>query len=209
MFIPTAPTKDGQQLSDQEVIRRYVKAKDEQWVNELYRRFIHLIFGVCLKYTANRETSKELSIVVFEKMLEQLPLQPAETFRNFNVWLFVLVKNTCISYLRKEQTARKRMDQLKNLADEEDGFMENDGFVRLLDSEAVEKQSEKLESLLLNALKELSPKQRKCIRKFFYEKLSYKEIQQETKMELSEIKSALQNGKRKLRLFLTNRLNQV
>jgi DNA-directed RNA polymerase specialized sigma24 family protein len=42
---------------------------------------------------------------------------------------------------------------------------------------------------------------------FFYEKLSYKEIAQETRMNIAEVKSALQNGKRKLRLYLRNKLN--
>ncbi len=207
MLIPATSTKDRQQLSDQEIISQYVKGKEEQWVNELYRRYIHLIFGACLKFTGDRTTSKEIALLVFEKVLEQLPLYPIDTFQNFNVWLYVLVKNTCLSHLRKEQADRKRLVQMKNTGNDGAGFMENDGFLRLLNSEMIEKQPLKLENLIREALETLSNKQRKCVRMFFYEKLSYKEIQQNTKMEISEVKSALQNGKRKLRLFLKNKLN--
>ena len=53
----------------------------------------------------------------------------------------------------------------------------------------------------LMALKE---EQRKCLQLFYLENLSYKAIQEATGFTLNEIKSYIQNGKRNLKLYMTN-----
>jgi RNA polymerase sigma factor (sigma-70 family) len=167
MFIPASPNKNGQQFTDQEVIRRYVEGKGEIWVNELYRRYIHLIYGSCLKFTADRNISKEITLLIFEKMLELLPRQSVEEVQNFNVWLFVLIKNTCISHLRKEKAEFNRRQKLKQTNSEVETFFENEGLQKLLSRETLVEQPGKLEKLISEALKELSAKQKNVYVCFF------------------------------------------
>jgi len=58
---------------------------------------------------------------------------------------------------------------------------------------------------LHHGLARLPAKQRKCIELFFFKKKSYREITEETGYSLKEVKSFLQNGKRRLRRYLLSK----
>ncbi|MFT6278588.1 MAG: RNA polymerase sigma-70 factor (ECF subfamily), partial [Flavobacteriales bacterium] len=54
-----------------------------------------------------------------------------------------------------------------------------------------------------NAIDQLNPEQQKCIRLFYLEQKSYKEVADLTGYDMKKVKSFLQNGKRNLQLLLT------
>lgn len=56
-----------------------------------------------------------------------------------------------------------------------------------------------------NAIHELKEEQKKCIELFYLEQKSYAEITQILQMELKKVKSAIQNGKRNLKIKLEQR----
>ena len=47
-------TKNIQSLTDNELIAKYKKTGDGSLVGELYKRYSHLVYGVCLKYLKNK-----------------------------------------------------------------------------------------------------------------------------------------------------------
>ena len=59
--------------------------------------------------------------------------------------------------------------------------------------------------LLETALEDLKMEQQDCIRLFYIEKKSYDQISEQLNISLNQVKSAIQNGKRNLKI----RMNQT
>ena len=68
-------SKKIQSLTDNEIISKYKKSGDNSLVGELYKRYSHLVYGVCLKYLKNEEESKDAVLEIFENLLEDLSLK--------------------------------------------------------------------------------------------------------------------------------------
>jgi RNA polymerase sigma-70 factor (ECF subfamily) len=64
----------------------------------------------------------------------------------------------------------------------------------------IEKETQLL--ILENALEELKEEQKNCIKLFYIENKSYQEIADLTQLDLKKVKSAIQNGKRNLKINL-------
>ena len=80
-----------------------------------------------------------------------------------------------------------------------------------IDSQPLEQDEEELEiheekELLLTKLEEIIPNlkqnQRVCIELFYLQNKSYTEIAEQTGLEMKEVKSSIQNGKRNLEIKL-------
>jgi RNA polymerase sigma-70 factor (ECF subfamily) len=74
-------------------------------------------------------------------------------------------------------------------------FMENDTFMYLNNIEDKNKVLEK-------ALSNLNDEQRTCIDLFYYKQKTYQEVASITGYDLNKVKSAIQNGKRNLKIFM-------
>ena len=57
---------------------------------------------------------------------------------------------------------------------------------------------------LEKAIAQLNPEQQRCVKLFYLDQKSYKEVAETTGFELKKVKSFLQNGKRNLQRMLTN-----
>ncbi|MCW3105327.1 MAG: polymerase sigma factor, sigma-70 family [Bacteroidetes bacterium] len=176
-------------MSDNELIAEYKRSNDKQLVGELYKRYAHLVLGMCIHYFKDKDTAKDLVLRIFEKLFDELKKREVE---NFRAWLTFVVRNFCISEIRKLQTQQSREWE----------------YGKDLDSELAspEEQKEEIEEKigqLENAMKELNPFQKKCIELFYYKNMSYAQIVEITGYSINEVKSYIQNGKRNLKLILT------
>lgn len=160
--------------------------KEEQPVcfGELYRRYIPMVYGVCLKYLANKTDAQDAVMDLFEEVSQKIKRYDIQ---NFHTWLYSVVKNHCLLRLRKE-----KQSFFINL---DENFMENGDFFTLIDKE---KSSEE-ESALMQCMGELGEEQRKSIEYFYYENKSYADIVSITGYTLEKVKSYIQNGKRNLK----------
>ncbi|MCC5946588.1 MAG: RNA polymerase subunit sigma-24, partial [Bernardetiaceae bacterium] len=70
--------------SDIELIELYKESDDNRYVGELFERYTHLVFGVCLKYIKDVDESKDVVMLIFEKLL--IDLKRFE-IQNFSPWL--------------------------------------------------------------------------------------------------------------------------
>lgn len=172
--------------SDLELIELYKKTKKPRYVGELFKRHSSFIFGICLKYMKQAQLAEDEAMNVFEKLMKVLPKYE---ILNFKSWLGTLTRNHCLSLLSKNTLSTTSIDALEGLQ-----IMESD------DSTSLEKETMLI--LLEKGLELLSFEQKKCIEMFFLQKLSYKDIAEKTGFELSKVKSYIQNGKRKLSLYL-------
>lgn len=176
-------------MSDQELIAGYKRSQDKQLVGELYKRYAHLVLGMCIHYFHDKDTAKDMVLQIFEKLFDELKRREVE---NFRAWLTFVVRNFCISELRKTQTKQHRESEYeKDMASLQQVEEE---------SPETEKQIEQLE----NALNELNPFQKKCIELFYYKNMSYVQIVAATGYSINEVKSYIQNGKRNLKLIMTD-----
>jgi RNA polymerase sigma-70 factor (ECF subfamily) len=181
-------SESSRHMSDMELIAEYKRTNDKRAVGELYKRYAHLVLGMCLNYFKDRDTAKDIMLNIFEKLFVELKKREVE---HFKAWLTFVVRNHCISELRKKQTEQSRASEY---------YLDNKALEAEVEEDVPEKiQIEKLES----ALKSLNPFQKKCIELFYYKNMSYAQIVEMTGYSVNEVKSYIQNGKRNLRLILS------
>ena len=185
----------AQETSDLDLIGQYKATEDNRLVGELFRRHQHMILGTCIKYLKHKEEAKDASMDIFEELLVKLLRHDVS---NFKSWLYSLTSNHCRMKIRKRKgIVEEEFSPEKN----ETYFMETPDYEHL-DSEA---QSEV--DLLHHALSQLKEHQATCVRLFYLEELSYKEVAVKTGFELKKVKSYIQNGKRNLQLILSKAKN--
>ncbi|MBV6645710.1 MAG: sigma-70 family RNA polymerase sigma factor [Cyclobacteriaceae bacterium] len=156
-------------------------------VGILYDRYLHLVYGVCLKYLGERERSKDATMAVFEKITEALKEQEVQYFKS---WLYIVSKNYCLMQLRKSK---------KELKISED-FVETNLVEHLEDEDA--NRIDRDLTALEKCMKTLKKDQEQCVRLFYLDSKSYVEIEEITSFSLKKVKSHIQNGKRNLRICI-------
>ncbi|MGE0562587.1 MAG: RNA polymerase sigma factor [Flavobacteriales bacterium] len=186
-------SKNISKHSDIELIAEYKSKGDNTVIGELFKRYSHLVYGVCLKYLKNEDESKDAVLEIFEQLLVDLLKHDVS---NFKSWLHSVARNHCLMYLRKEQT------QLKRANDYEYAFDEGDDYETPFQIHEKEQQEVQLTDLE-KALGELKEEQRICIELFFLKEKCYEEVAELTGFTMNQVKSYIQNGKRNLSLKLT------
>ncbi len=176
--------------TDEELLQLFERNGSLDTLGVLYSRYMHLVYGVSLKYLGNREDARDVVMQIFEKLIIDLPGQEV---RNFKSWLYVLTKNYCLMQIRSKKSAGGRMEGYKI----EREFMESEQEMHPID-----KEDHSVEEALKNCIEQLKIEQKQCITLFYYEKLCYQEIADKLKMNEKKVKSYLQNGKRNLKICL-------
>ena len=178
-------------LSDEDLILQFQKTEDQEYIAEAYNRYTALIYGICLRYLEDREISKDAASEIYPIIREKV-LQ--FEISNFSSWLHSVTRNHCLMVLRK---AKKDQNAISDLLSEID-----------MESESNLHQSNGHDEELINKLNDellrLPEGQSECIRLFYYEEKSYKEIEELTGFDLKKVKSHIQNGKRNLKLSIGN-----
>lgn len=179
------------QLTDTELLDKYRQTGNKVFMGILYKRYSHLVFGLCMKYFKDQDQAYDTSVNIFTKLFDDLKKHKVEYFKS---WLFTYSKNFCLMQLRSAQSNLKRA-----LEYEKDFkvFMEN--------TEETHLQANKREqeyALLEKALADLDEGQRVCIELFYLKDKSYTQIVELTNYDLNKVKSYIQNGKRNLKIRL-------
>jgi RNA polymerase sigma-70 factor (ECF subfamily) len=181
-------------LSDAELISQYKNNSNKDIIGELFSRYSHLVFGVCLKYLKNEEPAKEALMQVFEKTYDDLLTYEINSFKN---WVYIVAKNHCLAMIKKKSDLKEVVYDFPIKNDE--NFVEYYDDITLFGS--VKKNN--YEQKLGKAINELNNEQKICIELFYLQEKSYKEITEITNYNLNQVKSFIQNGKRNLKILLT------
>lgn len=177
-------------LTDEELLKRYIETADLEFFGQLYDRYLHLIYGLCMKYFKSSEDSKDATMEIFEHTSTAVLSKEVTHFKS---WLYVVSKNHCLMQLRKKKTQEE-----KNTIP----FMESVYEMHLYEEERVNADIEAL-TACIETLKE---EQKRCVSLFYLEKKSYREVESITKFSSKAVKSAIQNGKRNLKNCIEARL---
>jgi|WetSurMetagenome_2_1015567.scaffolds.fasta_scaffold62290_1 RNA polymerase sigma-70 factor, ECF subfamily len=185
------PAKNKAPKSDEELLKEFNSSGNLDILGELYSRYMHLVYGVCLKYLRDREESKDAVMQIFEKLVVEIPRHSIETFRN---WLHVVTKNYCLMQLRSDKSQKEKLTEWIN---DSVVFMENSQIMHPIDEDGGT-----LEKGLADCIERLKGEQKECIRLFYFENRCYNEIALNLDLDEKKVKSHLQNAKRNLKLCL-------
>lgn len=183
MIMRLPPSTPYGSSTDESLIRQYWENGDQQVMAELFRRYALPIFQVCRRFIEEEDLCRDMVMSTFEKCMSTPP--PAR-LRSVGRWLKRIARNTCLDHLRHRH---QRSEQRRIFAGLQDPF------VHLHEPEPPPPPLKEL-------LYRLKTEQRLCLELFFFQGKSYEQIAQLTPFSLTEIKSHLQNGKRRLRILL-------
>jgi RNA polymerase sigma-70 factor (ECF subfamily) len=155
----------------------------------LLQRYTLLLLGVAMKYLKDKELAQDAVQQIFLKALTHLP---KDEIQNFKGWLYVLMRNHCLQYLRDRHHHADDL-ALDNVS------------ATITDTEELKLKDYTLEQMNA-ALEELNEEQRKAVVLFYLKKQSYEQIMQQTGYSFAQVKSYIQNGKRNLKLILLKKL---
>jgi RNA polymerase sigma factor (sigma-70 family) len=169
---------------DASVISAYRETSDSHYLGILFDRYSHLVFAVSMNYLKNEEDCKDAVIHIFERLSTDLKKYE---IRNFTHWIHRVTRNYCLRQLSKKSFTVNIDDEINYFAAEED---EQETF------------TDQYLSYLEEGMKTLNEEQGTCIRLFYLEEKSYREIETITGFNYEKVKSYIQNGKRNLKIFL-------
>ena len=177
--------------SDNELINIFCSSGNKEALGVLFERYMHLVYGVCLKYLKNREEAKDAVIQIFEKLISEIPKQKIE---NFHSWLHVVTKNFCLMQLRSQKSVNEKFTNWYN---DSENFMENGYVLHPVDKEEASNDKD-----IEECISRLNEEQKECILKFYFNNKCYRDIADEMGLDEKKVKSHLQNAKRNLKLCL-------
>ncbi len=186
-------TDKYQHITDLELLQHFYADHNNEWLGILLERYTLLLLGVCMKYLKNEEEAKDSVQQIFLKVIQELQKYKVEYFKS---WIYMVAKNHCLMKLRNRQgKISVEINERLAAAPEEE-----------IDRQALMQNDHTLE-LMEEALKELNPEQLQCVTLFYLQKKSYQEVSDATGYNMLQVKSYIQNGKRNLKIFIENKLN--
>lgn len=174
-------------LNDNEIISK-VLAGDHQAYEGLVNRYQNYVFTLTLRMIKSREDAEEVAQDVFIKAYKYLA-----DFRGtakFSTWLYTIVNNTCISFLRKKKPEIHSLDN-------ERVFEVADSVGSGMGANQVEQKSRV--SMVNKAISMLGPDDAEIITLFYKAEQSLDEIAQVLGLEVNTAKVRLHRARVRLK----------
>ena len=105
---------------EENLLKQYRATKNQEFLAEVFRDYMHLVYGLCLKYLKDRAASEDAVMDIYEMIADKLLETKVSYFKS---WLYMVSKNHCLMILRRknpETTAEIFMESpdLMHLKDE-------------------------------------------------------------------------------------------
>jgi len=177
----------------EDLIRRFRETRDPAVMGELYKPFMLLVYGTCMKYFRNREESQDGVMQIFEILIRDVP---RFDIQNFKGWLYMVTRNYCLMQLRKRKTESIRLADFSPSL-----IMESTEILHPIE----EDPEGEMHNRLKICMEKLKSEQRQCVELFYYQKKCYHEIAVSLQIGEEKVKSYIQNGKRNLKICLESK----
>jgi RNA polymerase sigma-70 factor (ECF subfamily) len=181
--------------TDEELALNYFNTGDKELVGLLFEKHVKTVFGVCLFYFRDKDVAKDAVMQIFEKLITELKKTEV---KNFKGWLSFVVRNYCISEIRKNKNKYTLPESYLDFEVNETTLEEEEKILGVSDEEMIEQMHV--------CLVDLKENQRVCLELFYLKGQSYQQICDKTNYSLNEVKSFIQNGKRNLKLLIEQRI---
>tara|TARA_R110002020_G_scaffold17804_8_gene63055 strand:+ start:16976 stop:17524 length:549 start_codon:yes stop_codon:yes gene_type:complete len=175
-------------LEIEEAIKR-AKQNDQKAFNYLLHNYWDKVYGFQLKRIQNENDAEDITIQTFSKAFDKI-----ETYDSkyaFNTWLITISKNIHIDIIRKQKNSIK---QAITSSDDNAVYQVVDETPSVEDKLITEQNLAKL----LRDIKKLKPHYQEVINLRYFQELSYKEISDELKEPINNIKVKLLRAKKLL-----------
>jgi len=172
-------------LTDENLIERFQNTKNGACFAEIFRRHKRTIHRRCLAVLRDDAAAEDLTQDTFVTAFTKIDLFRGGTFY---AWLCTIARHLCLNHLKATAVVR---DSPTNRPDEVPGIAKSAREARAVDD-------------VRAVLKELSAPQRTCLKLFYMEGYSYREIAKLTGRSEKEVKTHLQNGRRRFELVWEN-----
>ncbi|MBU2950284.1 sigma-70 family RNA polymerase sigma factor [Tamlana agarivorans] len=171
-----------------DLVIKNAKKNDQKAFNYLLDLYWDDVYGFQLKRTQNENDAEDITIQTFSKAFDRI-----ETFKEkytFKTWLITISKNIHIDLLRKEknsisQVILKNNREVYDILDESPSPED-----KLITEQHLAK--------LLRDIKKLKPHYQEIINLRYFQELSYKEISEELKEPINNVKVKLLRAKKLL-----------
>lgn len=134
--------------------------------NEIYNEFYNTAIFTARKYLKNECDTEHAAVLALTKVIEKYKNHSPSELDKSRPYIFTMIKNTCISELRKLNTQRKY-------------FLLHDDFYAFSITYIDTDKEQEMDELILKVDKELetlSTMEKSIIQMKFFEKKSYKEM---------------------------------
>lgn len=91
--------EDHTTYTDNEILEKLIKTKDNKWFAILYDRYSSRVYNKCIGLTHDTEIAKDLTHDIFIKVF--INISTFQYKSAFYTWVYAITYNTCIDYLRK------------------------------------------------------------------------------------------------------------
>lgn len=175
-------TRNYEHITEVELLELYRNTGDKQWMGAVLVRYTTVLLGVCQKYLKDIDLAEDMVQQIILKVLDR-PYQ--EKYENFGGWLYTITRNACLTQLSKT-TYTDATDDI-HIASE------------TIDIKALIAKEQQFDQLNA-AIGTLNEDQKKCIILFYFEDKSYQDIANKLNMDIKQVKSHIQNGKRNIKI---------
>jgi len=95
------PTRESIEVDDRQLVEKF-RGGDATAFEQLVRRKTSKVYGLCYRIIGNAEDAKDISQLVFIKLWENL--SKYDPHFAFDTWLYRMVTNVAIDFLRNKQS---------------------------------------------------------------------------------------------------------
>lgn len=180
---------------DKELIKTFNNTKNVECLNEIFIQHHGKIFGFCLSICKDRDKAHGL--------IQDMYIDMHDKRKNFTInadgffgWIYNRVKWRYFDLLRNDKKKREKLEKYKILVHSAkyNRFIIGDG-------ENSKTYEDKIIDVVIKNIENLEGNQKICINDFYLEEMTYKEIAEIHYLTLDQVRSAIQNGRRKLKIL--------
>jgi RNA polymerase sigma-70 factor (ECF subfamily) len=183
--------------SDEKLAIEYRRSEDQTVLGILYGRYLELIYGLCLQYFKDAARAEDATLDIYEELRIKLLKHQVD---NFRPWVYRLARNHCLMVLRRGASHMTMNSSSVSVSQELDPADMQFADTSHLEGEAIEKEA------VLQALEActeaLPVNQCDCIKRFYLNGESYADIAAALSVTIGKVRSAIQNGRRNLKICL-------
>lgn len=168
------------------------RSGDKDAFSQLIERYQQMVRRIALGMVAHEEIARELAQ---EALLQAyLSLDHLRDSSRFKSWLYGIVLNVCRSYIRDQKINPYSLEAMMGGMYRDVPYYPSP----VMDPEEIAEQRE-LHTIVLQAIQELSPKDRAATLLFYYEQLSMREIAAILGVSITAVKGRLHRAREQLR----------
>jgi RNA polymerase sigma-70 factor, ECF subfamily len=178
---------------DEAILIKRIAKQDSKALSELYDRYARVLYAVAFRMLNVVEETEEVVIDVFSQVWRTAERYDAQKAR-VDTWLFMQTRSRALDKLR----ARQRMAKAA-IVSVDAGDMEE---LVSPDNPEEDVVIQERQTIVIAAMKQLSPEQQQVLQLAYYSGLTHAEISAKTGLALGTVKTRIRLGLNKLRNVL-------